>query len=88
MTRLLQNWGAGNEQAVDELTPLVSREMRKLAASYLRRERHDRTLQPTALVNVAWIRIMGQEHFESRNRSHFFAITANLMRQILVNHAR
>jgi RNA polymerase sigma factor (TIGR02999 family) len=88
VTRLLQNWGAGNEQAVDELTPLVSREMRKLAASYLRRERHDHTLQPTVLVNVAWIRIMGQEHFESRNRSHFFAIAANLMRQILVNHAR
>jgi RNA polymerase sigma factor (TIGR02999 family) len=88
VTRLLQNWGAGDKQAVNELTPLVYRELRKLAAAYLRRERHDHTLQPTALVNEAWIRLIGQEHFESRNRSHFFAIAANLMRQILVNHAR
>ena len=88
VTRLLQNWGTGDKQALDELTPLVSRELRKLAAAYLRRERQDHTLQPTALVNEAWIRMIRQEHCESRNRSHFFAIAANLMRQILVNHAR
>jgi RNA polymerase sigma factor (TIGR02999 family) len=88
LTQLLQNWGTGDKQALQELTPLVSRELRKLAAAYLRRESPGHTLQPTALVNEAWIRLIGQEHFESRNRSHFFAIAANLMRQILVNHAR
>ncbi len=88
VTRLLECWSAGEKNALDELTPLVYRELRKLAAAYLRRERDDHTLQPTALVHEAWIRLIDQTHVASQNRSHFFAIAANLMRQILVNHAR
>src|SRR3954452_5589275 len=88
VTRLLECWSAGEKNALDELTPLVYRELRRLAAAYLRRERDDHTLQPTALVHEAWIRLIDQTHVASQNRSHFFAIAANLMRQILVNHAR
>ena len=88
VTRLLHAWSVGDRDALAELTPLVYRELRKLAASYLRRERLDHTLQPTALVNEAWIRLNGQAPVESQSRSRFFVIAANLMRQILVDHAR
>src|SRR4051812_33501876 len=88
VTRLLASWSAGGKGAFEELTPLVYRELRKLAAAYLRRERLDHTLQPTALVHEAWMRLVGQTHVESRSRPQFFAIAANLMRQILVDHAR
>jgi RNA polymerase sigma factor (TIGR02999 family) len=85
---LLQDWSGGDQQALRQLTPLVYRELRSLAAAYLRRERSNHTLQPTALVHEAYLRMIRQPHVESHNRAQFFAIAANLMRQILVNHAR
>jgi RNA polymerase sigma factor (TIGR02999 family) len=71
-----------------ELVPFVYRELRGLAAAYLRRERNDHTLQPTALVHEAYLRLVDQTQVQSLNRANFFAIAANLMRQILVNHAK
>ena len=88
VTLLLVEWGKGNPQALEELTPMVYAELRKLAASYLRRERPDHTLQPTALVHEAYLRLVGQEIVNWESRSHFFGVAARLMRQILVDHAR
>ena len=88
VTRLLLEWGAGDRAALDELVPLVFDELRRLAHSYLRRERADHTLQPTALVNEAYLRLVNQEGVRWQSRAHFFGIAANLMRQILVDHAR
>src|SRR5438105_15611186 len=83
-TQILVSWGRGDQSALDRLVPLVYRELRRLAASYLRRERSDHTLQPTALVHEAYLRLVDQSAVECRNRAQFFAIAANLMRQILV----
>jgi RNA polymerase sigma factor (TIGR02999 family) len=88
VTRLLMSWSEGDQSALEELVPLVYAELRRLAAGYLRRERHDHTLQPTALVHEAYLRLIDQTHVESRTRAQFFAIAANLMRQILVDHGR
>jgi RNA polymerase sigma factor (TIGR02999 family) len=88
VTRLLLSWSRGERSALDELTPYLYTELRRLAASYLRKERQDHTLQPTALVHEAYLRLVDQTQVESRSRAHFFAIAANLMRQILVDHAR
>jgi RNA polymerase sigma factor (TIGR02999 family) len=88
VTQLLLAWSGGDRAALDRLTPLVHGELRRIAASYLRRERPDHTLQPTALVHEAYLRMVDQKRVQSQNRAHFFAIAANLMRQILVNHAR
>lgn len=88
VTRLLVSWSGGDRAALDQLTPLVYRELRSIAAAYLRRERSDHTLQPTALVNEAYVRLIGQVNIQSGSRAQFFAIAANLMRQILVNHAK
>ena len=88
VTRLLAEWANGNQQALDELTPLVYQELRRLAASYLRKERKSHTLQPTALVHEAYLRLVDQKHPNWQNRSHFFGVAARLMRQILVDHAR
>jgi RNA polymerase sigma-70 factor (ECF subfamily) len=88
VTRLLAEWAKGNRQALDDLTPLVYRELRQLAASYLRKERQGHTLQPTALVHEAYLRLVGQKNPSWRDRSHFFGVAAHLMRQILVEHAR
>jgi len=88
VTRLLAEWSKGNEQAVDELTPLVYQELRQLAAAYLRKERRDHTLQPTALVHEAYLRLVDQSNPNWQDRSHFFGVAARLMRQILVDHAR
>ena len=88
VTLLLVEWGKGNPQALEELTPMVYAELRKLAASYLRKERPDHTLQPTALVHEAYLRLVGQENVNWESRSHFFGVAARLMRQILVDHAR
>jgi RNA polymerase sigma-70 factor (ECF subfamily) len=88
VTRLLANWAKGNEQALGDLTPLVYRELRQLAASYLRRERQGHTLQPTALVHEAYVRLVDQKNPSWQNRSHFYGVAARLMRQILVDHAR
>lgn len=87
VTRLLESWSDGDKAALGELVPIVYRELRGLAASYIRRERPDHTLQPTALVHEAYMRLVDQTHARSPNRAHFFAVAANLMRQILVNHA-
>jgi RNA polymerase sigma factor (TIGR02999 family) len=88
VTRLLIDWANGNQQALDELTPLVYRELRQLAASCLRKEREGHTLQPTALVHEAYLRLVSQKNPSWQNRAHFFGIAARLMRQILVDHAR
>jgi RNA polymerase sigma factor (TIGR02999 family) len=88
ITRLLQAWSAGDKQALDDLLPLLYRELRSLAASYIRRERKDHTLQATALVHEAYLRMVDQTQVQSQSRTQFFAIAANLMRQILVHHAR
>lgn len=88
VTLLLAAWANGSAEALDELTPLVYRELRQLAASYLRRERQDHTLQPTALVHEAYLRLVDQRNPNWQNRSHFFGVAARLMRQILVDHAR
>ena len=88
VTRLLLDWGNGNEGARDELLPLIYAELRGLAERYLRAERRDHTLQPTALVHEAYIRLVEQSHPEWKNRAHFFAVAAQVMRQVLVDHAR
>ena len=88
VTRLLFEWNNGNQAAIDALTPLVYDELRRLAASYMREERSAATLQPTALVHEAYLRLVAQDMPDWRNRSHFFGIAAQLMRQILVDHAR
>ena len=88
VTRLLQSWSGGDKLALSKLVPFVYRELRGLAAAYLRRERRDHTLQATGLVHEAYLRLVDQTQVESRNRTQFFAIASNLMRQILVNHAR
>jgi RNA polymerase sigma factor (TIGR02999 family) len=88
VTRLLQSWSGGDRSALDELTPFLYAELRNIAAAYLRRERGGHTLQPTALVNEAYLRLIDQTQVQSRSRAQFFAIAANLMRQILVNYAR
>jgi RNA polymerase sigma factor (TIGR02999 family) len=88
VTRLLAEWEKGNEQALDDLMPLVYRELRQLAASHLRKERHGHTLQPTALVHEVYLRLVDQTSPSWQDRSHFFGVAARLMRQILVDHAR
>jgi len=89
VTVLLQSWRRGDSSALDTVAQIVDRELRRLAASYLRRERPGHTLQPTALVNEAFLRLMGQgDHVDWESRSHFIAIAARHMRQILVDHAR
>jgi RNA polymerase sigma-70 factor (ECF subfamily) len=88
VTRLLVRWANGEKQALDDLTPLVYKELRRLAASHLRRERKSHTLQPTALVHEAYLRLVDQKHPNWQNRSHFFGVASQLMRRILVDHAR
>jgi len=88
VTQLLVDWRRGNQAALDELMPLVYDELRRLADYYLRRERPDHTLQATALVHEAYLRLVGQTEVRLEDRAHFFGIAANLMRQILINHAR
>ena len=88
VTDLLVAWGRGDEQALDRLTPFVYDELRRLARSYLRRERPDHTLQPTALVHEAYVRLMDLGKLDWQNRAHFLGVAARLMRQILVDHAR
>jgi RNA polymerase sigma-70 factor (ECF subfamily) len=88
ITRLLLEWSAGSELALEQLTPLVYTELRKLAASYLGHERPGHTLQPTALVHEAYLRLVDQDHQNWESRSHFFGVAAHLMRLILVDWAR
>lgn len=88
ITQLLVRWSAGERTALDELMPLVYEELRKLAKSYLRRERRNHSLQPTALVNEAYLKLLDQENLSWQGRTQFFALAAKLMRNILVDHAR
>ena len=88
VTQLLLAWSDGNRDALDELTPLIYRELKKLAESYLRRERVGHTLQPTALAHEAYIKLIDQQNVRWQNRAHFFGIAAQAMRRILVDHAR
>jgi len=88
ITALLGEWQGGNARALDQLTPLVYRELRRLAQSYLNRERPGHTLQGTALVHEAYLRLVDQRQVQWRDRNHFFALSAELIRRILVDHAR
>lgn len=88
VTRLLHDWTNGDQAALDQLMPLLYNELRRLADSYLRREAPGQTLQPTALVHETYIRLVSQHLPDWRNRSHFFGVAAQLMRQILVDRAR
>jgi RNA polymerase sigma factor (TIGR02999 family) len=88
LTRLLVDWSRGNQSALDELTPLVYRDLHQRAKNYLRRERPDHTLQPTALIHEAYLRLVKDGPPEWNGRAHFFAVACRVMRQILVDHAR
>jgi RNA polymerase sigma factor (TIGR02999 family) len=88
VTRLLGDWRKGDQQALAQLMPLVYGELRQIAASYLRRERQGHTLQPTAVVHEAYVRLVQQKKPNLENRKHFFGVAARLMRQVLVEHAR
>jgi RNA polymerase sigma factor (TIGR02999 family) len=88
VTQLLKQWQEGNEQALEALMPLVYGELKRLAGSYLRRERPDHTLESAALVNEAYLRLVDQTHVQWQNKAHFFGIAAQMMRRILVDHAR
>jgi RNA polymerase sigma-70 factor (ECF subfamily) len=88
VTGLLQAWSAGNPNAQEELLPLVYKELRRRAAGHLRRDRRDHTLQPTALVHEAYLRLVGQRDVDWQSRTHFFALASRMMRRILVDHAR
>jgi RNA polymerase sigma-70 factor (ECF subfamily) len=88
VTPLLRAWGQGDLHARNELMPLIYEDLRQRALAFLRRERPDHTLQPTALVHETYLRLAGQEHVEWQNRGHFLGIAAQMMRRILVDHAR
>ena len=88
VTQLLNDWSKGDQAALDNLMPLVYSELRRLASNYLRRERPGHTLQPTALVNEAYLKLVDQRNAKWQNRAQFFGISAQLMRRILVDHAR
>jgi len=88
VTQLLQGWRGGDRNALDALVPLVYKELRRLAHFQLRDERQDHTLQSAALVNEAYVRLVGLKTPQWESRTHFFAIAAQLMRQILVDYAR
>jgi len=88
ITQLLVNWGDGDQAALDELMPLVYNELHRLAHHYMRRERPGHTMQTTALVNEAYLKLVDQRNVDWQNRAHFFAISAQLMRRILVDQAR
>jgi RNA polymerase sigma factor (TIGR02999 family) len=88
ITQLLLAWGRGEQAALDQLTPLVYDELRRLAHRYMGRERPGHTLQTSALVNEVYLRLVDSSHVRWRNRTHFFAVSAQLMRRILVDFAR
>lgn len=88
VTQLLVNWADGDRAALDELTPLVYSELRRLAGRYMRREGPGHTLQPSALVNEAFLRLVDQRDVRWQNRAHFFGVAAQLMRRVLIDAAR
>ena len=88
ITGLLVDWSNGDQTALEKLLPLVEQELRRLAHSYMRRENPDHTLQTTALVNEAYLKLIDQKKTRWQNRAHFFGIAAQIMRRILLNYAR
>jgi RNA polymerase sigma factor (TIGR02999 family) len=88
VTDLLQKWSGGDREALEELTPVIYAELYRIAKRYMNRERDNHTLQTTALVNEAYLRLVGQRRSRWQNRAHFFAIAAQMMRRILIDHAR
>ena len=88
LTELLNEWREGNKAALDQLTPMVYDELRRIAHRYVRRERGGHTLATTALVNEAYVRLAGFQKVTWQNRSHFFAVSAQVMRHVLIDHAR
>ena len=88
ITQILSEIKGGNQKALDELLPLVYDELRRLANSYLKNERSNHTLQPTALVHETYLRMLGQKEIAWENRAHFFGVSARLMREILIEYAR
>jgi RNA polymerase sigma factor (TIGR02999 family) len=87
VTALLLAWSAGDQTALDQLIPVVHEELKRIARRYMRRERHGHTLQPTALVNEAFLRLVDAHGVQWKDRAHFFALAAQMMRRILVNYA-
>ena len=88
LTQMLIDVGNGDNDALNQILPLIYDELRRLAGSYMRRERPDHTLQPTALVHEAYLRLVDQRRVDWKNRAQFFGLAANMMRRVLVNHAR
>ncbi|MDQ5845517.1 MAG: sigma-70 family RNA polymerase sigma factor [Acidobacteriota bacterium] len=88
LTGLLIEWREGDPSALEKLTPLVYDELRRIAHRYMQRERNGHTLQTTALVNEAYLRLAGQQKIQWQSRAHFFAVSAQVMRHILIDHAR
>jgi len=88
ITQLLKKWSEGDDKALDQLMPLVYDELHRLAEAYLRRERREHTLQPTALVNELFLKFFDQNSTSWQNRAQFFGVSARMMRRILVDHAR
>jgi RNA polymerase sigma factor (TIGR02999 family) len=88
VTTLLRAWTAGQPGAADRLVPVIYQQLRRRAAAYLRAERRDHTLQPTALVHEAYLRLVDQQHVVWQNRAQFFGMASQMMRRILVDHAR
>jgi len=88
ITQLLAEWGRGDRSALERLLPLVHAELRQIARRQMSQERPGHTLQATALINEAYLKLLGQQEFEWHNRAHFFAVCAQIMRHILIDHAR
>jgi RNA polymerase sigma-70 factor (ECF subfamily) len=88
VTQLLLSWNTGNEKALDELIPLVYGELRRIARQYMGRERPNHTLQTSALINEAYLRLVDHQKVKWQDRAHFFAVAAQIMRNILIDHAR
>lgn len=88
ITSLLAAWNEGKEEALNDLMPMVERELRRIAHNYMRRESPNHTLQTTALVNEAYLKLAKDQNLQWENRAHFFALSAQVMRRLLINHAR
>ena len=88
ITQLLADWGKGDKSALEKLMPFIHSELRQIARRQMSQERPGHTLQATALINEAYLKLLGQERFEWHNRAHFFAVCAQIMRHILIDHAR
>src|SRR5512134_3317990 len=88
VTQLILSWNQGDRAALDRLIPLVEAELRRLARRFMRRERGDHTLQTSALINEAYVKLVDQQNVQWQDRAHFLAVSAQIMRHILIDHAR